>query len=313
MDSGRSSAALTAEDKADDGLTPPNRQVKFISPGSFQTMGTALIAGRDFTWTDVYGTRDIAIVSENLAREIWGSPAAALGKRVREYYAPGGPWREIVGVAGNVHDDGAHQGPPATIYWPAGVQSQAFSIPRYLPRRVSVVVRSERAGMESLLNQMREAVRSVNSNLPLAQLRTLGDVYDQSMARTSFTLVMLATAGAMALSLGILGVYGVIAYAVSLRRREIGIRLALGAQARQIRGLFIRRGLVLVSIGVAVGLGGAAGVARVMQSLLFGIGPLDPITFAAMPLVIVAAAALASYLPARRAVAVDPVETLRAE
>lgn len=220
------------------------------------------------------------------------------------------------GVAGDVYDDGADQPPPATIYWPAQPLEQLLSMSSgYQSRRVSVAIRTERAGTESLLNQVREAVWSVSANLPLAQVRTLDEMYDQSMARTSFTLVMLAIAGAMALLLGVSGLYGVIAYAVSQRRREIGIRLALGAQAREIRGLFVRRGLVLVlvGVGVAIGLGGAAGFTRLMQSLLFGISPLDPVTFTAMPVVLAAAAVLASYLPARRAVAVDPVETLRAE
>jgi predicted permease len=311
--SDRSSAALSVEGKVDDGRTPPNRQVKIISPGMFHTLATPLVAGRDFTWTDLYDLRDVAIISENLARELWGSPEAALGKRVREYYAAKSPLREVVGVAGDVYDDGADQRPPATIYWPAQPLEQLLSMSGYQSRRVSVAIRTERAGTESLLNQVREAVWSVSANLPLAQVRTLDEVYDQSMARTSFTLVMLAIAGAMALLLGVSGLYGVIAYAVSQRRREIGIRLALGAQAREIRGLFVRRGLVLVGVGVAIGLGGAAAFTRVMQSLLFGISPLDPVTFTAMPVVLAAAAVLASYLPARRAVAVDPVETLRAE
>jgi predicted permease len=313
MGSDRSSTALTVEGKADDGRTPPNWQVKIVSPGMFHTLATPLVAGRDFTWTDLYDLRDVAIVSENLARELWGTPAAALGKRVREYYAPKSPWREIVGVAGDVYDDGADQPPPATIYWPAQPLEELLGMSGYQARRVSVAIRTERAGTESLQNQVREAVRSVSADLPLAQVRTLDEVYDQSMARTSFTLVMLAIAGAMALLLGVSGLYGVIAYAVSQRRREIGIRLALGAQAHEIRGLFVRRGLVLVGVGVATGLGGAAGVTRFMQSLLFGISPLDPITFAAMPVLLAAAAMLASYLPARGAVAVDPVETLRAE
>ncbi len=311
MGSDRSSAALTVEGRAHDGRTPPNRQVKIISPGMFHTMGTPLVAGRDFTWTEIYDVRDVAIISENLARELWGSPTAALGNRVREHYAPKSSWREIVGVARDVYDDGADQRPPATIYWPAE------PIPKFLggyeSRRVTVAIRTERAGTDSLHNEVREAVRSVSPNLPLAQLRTLDEVFDQSMARTSFTLVMLAISGVMALLLGVSGLYGVIAYAVSQRRREIGIRLALGAQAHEIRALFLRRGLVLVGIGVAIGLGGAAGFTRFMQSLLFGISPLDPITFTVMPVVLSAAAALASYLPARRAVAVDPVETLRAE
>jgi predicted permease len=314
MGSDRSSAALAVEGRVDDGRTPPNRQVKIVSPGMFRTLATPFLAGRDFTWTDLYDIRDVAIVSENLARELWGSPEAALGKRVREYYAAKSPWREIVGVAGDVHDDGADQPPPATIYWPAQPLEPLLSMSAgYQSRRVSVAIRTERAGTESLLNQVRQAVWSVSANLPLAQVRTLDAVYDQSMARTSFTLVMLTIAGAMALLLGVSGLYGVIAFAVSQRRREIGIRLALGAQAREIRGLFVRRGLTLGVTGLAIGLGGALGLTRLMESLLFGIGPLDPVTFTAMPLVLAAAAVLASYLPARRATTVDPVETLRAE
>jgi putative ABC transport system permease protein len=313
MDSDRWSAALAVEGRADDGRTPPNRQVKVISPGMFRTLGTPLVAGRDFTWTDVYETRHVAIVSENLARELWGSPAGALGKRVREYYVARSTWLEIVGVAGDVHDDGVDRRPPATIYWPAQPHGQFFGMPGYHARRVSVAIRTERAGTESLLAQVKEAVWSVSASLPLARVRTLDEMYDQSMARTSFTLVMLAIAGAMALLLGISGLYGVIAYAVSQRRREIGIRLALGAQAGEIQKMFVRRGVVLVGAGVAMGLAGALGFTRVIQSLLFGISPLDPLTFAAMPAVLAAAAILASYLPARRAAAVDPVETMRAE
>jgi putative ABC transport system permease protein len=313
MGSDRSSAALTVEGKADDGRTPANRQVKIVSPGVLQTLATPLVAGRDFTWTDIHDKRAVAIVSENLARELWGSPEAALGKRVREYYAAKSPWREIVGVAGDVYDDGADQRPPATIYWPAQPFEELLGMSGYQARRITYAIQAERAGTESLLEQVREAVWSVSASLPLSQVRTLDEVFDQSLARTSFTLLMLGIAGAMALLLGVSGLYGVIAYAVSQRRREIGIRMALGAQGREIRGLFVRRGLILGGTGLAIGLGGALGLTRLMESLLFGISPLDPVTFTAMPVVLAAAAVLASYLPARRAVAVDPVETLRAE
>jgi putative ABC transport system permease protein len=313
MGTDRSSSALAVEGKADDGRTPANRQVKVISPGLFRTLGTPLVAGRDFTWTDLFGRRDIAIVSENLATELWGSPAAAVGKRVREHYVPDSRWWEIVGVAGDVHDDGADQPPPATIYWPAQPHEDLLDMSGYQARRVTLVLRTGRAGTEGLLAQLRDAVRSVNPDLPLAQVRTLDDVFERSITRTSFTLVMLAMAGGIALLLGVSGLYGVIAYAVSQRRREIGIRMALGAEPRAVRGLFLRRGLVVGGIGLAIGLTSAFGVTRLMASLLFGVTPLDPVAFTAMPLVLVAAALLASYLPARRASAVDPVETLRAE
>lgn len=177
---------------------------------------------------------------------------------------------------------------------------------------MSFIVRSDRPLTTGLLNQIQQAVWSVNPGLP-ASPRTMREVYDQSLARTSFTLVMLAIAAAMALLLGTFGIYGVLSYAVAQRRREIGIRLALGAQARAIQRMFVRQGLALAAIGVAVGLAGAAAFTRVMQSLLFGIDPLDPITFVTMPIFLTVVAVLASYLPARHAMTVDPVETMKAE
>ena len=308
----RWSAAISVENVPDDGKTPPNHQVKVISPGMFQTMGTPVVAGRDFTWTDLYELRETAMVSENLARALWGSPDAAIGKRIRQYYgAKGAPWREIIGVAANVYDDGVHQDPPATVYWPGRLDAKVFA--GYHPRRVSVVVRTDRAGTGSLLDELRQAVWAVNPTLPLAQAGTLDLLYSRSMSRTSFTLTLLAIAAAMALLLGVCGIYGVIAYAVSRRRREIGIRMALGAQAGAIRGLFLKRGVIVAAIGVAFGLGGALGLARFMRAILFGVTPFDPITFVAMPIVLAIAAVLATWLPARRALLVDPAETIRAE
>jgi len=178
---------------------------------------------------------------------------------------------------------------------------------------MTFVVRSPRAGTESFLSQIRRAVWSVNASLPVASMQTMQAIYDRSMARTSFTLVMLGIAGAMAMTLGVIGLYGVIAYAVSQRRREIGIRLALGAEPGQLKKMFVRHGFTLAMLGTAIGLIAAAGLMRLMKSLLFGISPLDPLTYAAVPVLLIAAAVLASYLPARRAAAVDPVEALKAE
>jgi predicted permease len=313
MGSDRSSAALIVEGLADDGRTPPNRQIKVVSPDLFRTQGTPLIAGRDVTWSDVHGGRRMAIVSENLALELWGSPAAALGRRIREYYVAGSPWWEVVGVVADVHDDGPDRPPPATVYWPAIPDDALQSMDGYQSRRVSMAIRTERAGTAALIDQVGEAVWSVNATLPLAQVRTLEDVYAASTARTSFTLVLLAIAGAMALMLSVSGLYGVIAYAVSRRRREIGIRLALGATAPTIRWLFLRRGLLVVIAGVTIGVVGAVAVTQTMEALLYGVRPLDPITFVVVPLVLAAVAALATDLPARRATTVDPAETLRAE
>ncbi len=311
MGSDRSSTALAIDGRADEGQTPPDRQVKIASPELFQTLGIPLAAGRDFTWTDVYDTRPVAIVSENLARELFGSAAAALGRRVREYYDKAAPWLEIVGVSGDVHDDGADQPPPGTIYWPAQPDERLLSMSGYQARRVTVAVRTDRAGRQELLPQLREAVRAVAPTVPVSQVRTLDEVYGRSMARTSFTLVMLGIGGAMALVLSVSGIYGLVAYTVARRGREIGIRLAVGAQRADISRLFMRRALAMTAIGVAAGLGGAAAVTRLLEGLLFGIDPLDPVAFAAAPVLLVGAAVLASYLAVRRATGLDPVDTLR--
>jgi predicted permease len=294
-----------------EGQVPPIRRYKYVSPGFFQTTGTRLIAGRDITWTDLYDHRPVALVSENLARELWGGAAEAVGKRIRQA-AGGGPWREIVGVAQDVYDDGAHQRPPTIVYWPTLTQN-FFGNPANIIRSVIFSIRSERAGTESFLTEVRQAIWSVNPDLPLALVRTMREIYDRSLAATSFTLVMLAIAGAMALALGMIGIYGALSYTVSQRMREIGIRLALGAQPGALSRMFVQYGLALAGIGVLIGSAAAAALTRLIKTLLFGIGSLDPLTYAAAPLLLVLAAMVASYLPARRAAAVDPVEALKAD
>ena len=288
---------------------PPIRFYNYISPGYFQALGARLIAGRDFSWDEVYDLRPKLIVSENLAREEWGSASAAIGKRMRE--APGQPWNEVIGVVRDLHYNGVDESAPAVVYWPAVIRNPWMGT--FTPRSAEFVIRSQRAGTQAFLNEVQQAVWNVNADLPVASPRTMQDIYGESLARTSFTLVMLAIAAAMALALGIIGIYGVISYSVSQRMREIGIRLALGAQQRELRWMFVRSALVLTAIGVVIGLGAAAAVAQVMRTLLFGVSPLDPLSFAAVPLILAAAAALASFLPACRAAAVNPADTLRAE
>jgi ABC-type antimicrobial peptide transport system permease subunit len=153
----------------------------------------------------------------------------------------------------------------------------------------------------------------VNGRQPVFLVTTLKTLYDQSMARTSFTLVMLAIAGSMALVLGIVGIYGVIAYIVSQRTREIGIRTALGAQPGEVSRAFVRHGLTLAGIGAALGLVTAAGLTRLMSSLLFDVNALDPVTYATVAALLLVSAMLASYLPARRATTIDPVRALQME
>ena len=181
------------------------------------------------------------------------------------------------------------------------------------PCSVRYAIHSGRAANEGFLGLMQQAVGQVNGDLPVAEAETMQQMYGHSMARTSFTLVMLGIAGAMALLLGVIGIYGVISYAVSQRRREIGIRLALGAQRGELRWMFVRSALVLTGVGVGIGVVAAAGLTQTMKSLLFGVSPADPVSFLAIPLVLAVAAALASYLPARRAASVNPVYAPRSE
>ncbi|MGH9453242.1 MAG: ABC transporter permease [Terriglobia bacterium] len=293
-----------------EGQLPPIRRFKFISPGFLKTLGTPLVAGRDFTWEDIYKKLPVVIVSENLAREYWQDPRHALGKQIR--VGTTDDWREIVGVAGDVHDDGMNKVAPTSVYWP--ILMSRFEGDKISVRRdVAFAIRSPRAGSASLMDEVRRAVWSVDPNLPLADVHTLEYFYTKSMARTSFTLVMLAVAGGMALLLGIVGLYGVIAYSVSQRTREIGIRMALGAQRQELTGMFVRHALWLTGVGVACGLAAAVALMHLMSSLLFGVRPVDPVTYGAVSVGLVVTAALASYLPARRAAAVNPVEALRAE
>lgn len=288
---------------------PPIRFYNHISPGYLKTLGTRLITGHDFTWNEIYDVQPKIIVSENLAREEWGSAAAAIGKHVRE--APSEPWIEVIGVAQDVRYDGVDQAAPAIVYWPAITRDPWLGT--YTPRSVTFAVRSSRAGTQAFVNEVQRAVWSVSADLPVASMRTMQEAYSKSLARTSFTLVMLGIAAAMALALGIIGIYGVISYSVSQRTREIGIRMALGAQKSEMRWMFVRFALILTGIGTILGLGAAALIAQLMKKLLFGVSPFDPLSFAVVPLILVLAAAIASFLPASRATAINPVDALKAE
>jgi ABC-type lipoprotein release transport system permease subunit len=178
-------------------------------------------------------------------------------------------------------------------------------------RAVTFAIRSSRAGSQAFVKEIAAAVHGVSPSVPLAQVRTLEDAYRRSMARTSFTVSLLGIAAAMAVAVAIIGVYGILAYTVAERRQEVGIRLALGAEPGAVQSLFVRQGMVLTSAGGIVGLASAAALTRWISSLLFGVEPLDPLTYAISVVALAAAALVASYLPARRAASVDPMETLR--
>jgi predicted permease len=283
---------------------PPLRRFFNAAPGAFHTLGTPMRAGREFTWTECSENRRVVIISENFAVEYWGSAQAAIGRRIRS--VPTEEWSEIIGVAGDIRYDGAEQKAPSSVYWHVGSRVRnSNSMP--------ILVRSSRAGSESLTAEVRQAVWSVNRSLPITELRTMKEIYDRSMARTSFTLSLLAISGGMALLLAVVGIYAVISYTVAQKTREIGIRLALGAQQGSLKRMFVLHGLLWSGIGAAAGLGAAIGLSRLMAALLFEVSPFDPLTYLAATLGILAAAAAASYLPARRVTRVDPIQALRAE
>ena len=311
MDGNNSSDILMAEDRPyKEGQIPPVRRFKNISPGFFATVGTPFVVGRDLTWTDTYQKIPVAIISENFAREYWHDARNALGKRIRVGNTD--DWREIIGVVKDVHDDGVNQPAPATVYWPI-MMDRFEGQKENLRRGIAIAIRSPRAGSQNFIKEVQQAIWSLDPELPLSRVHTLGYYYSKSMARTSFTLVMLAVAGGMALLLGIVGIYGVISYSVLQRTREIGIRVALGAQRHTITAMFLRDGLWLTGVGAACGLLAAFAAMRLMSSLLFNVSPVDPITYAVITAVVFAAACLACYLPSRRAATVEPVQALRAE
>ncbi len=293
------------------GQMPAFRGHKYVSPGYFETMGTRIIAGRDITWSDIETGGRVALISEEFAREIAGEPAAALGKRIKTFLQTDA-WREVIGVVQSVHEAGLYEEESSFVYWPALV-ADMFGSPMVGTPFAALVIRSDRAGAASLMEEVRQATWSVNGSVPFTQERTMQDVYAGSLARTSFTLVMLAIAGGMALLLGVIGIYGVVAYVVAQRTREIGIRSALGAEPRQLKRMFLLHGLGLTAMGSVVGLLAAMALGRLISSLLFGVSPLDPVAYLAAVGATIAAAALASYLPARRSATIDPIETLRAE
>lgn len=286
--------------------TAPVRQLQLVSPGFFETLGTPLIAGRTFEWTDAFENRPVALISENMAIEEWGSPAAALGKRIR--VIPPAPWMEVVGVVQSVQHDGLDRPPPGSV----AVPLQTAGVLR-APPAATFVVRSGRVGTPGFVRELQQAVWGVQPAVSLLNMRTLGDLYRRALARTSLTLKLLGTLASIAVLLGVIGVYGSISYAVAERRREIGICRALGATDAALRRRFVLQALLLAGSGAAAGVAAAAALAQALRSQLFGVSALDPATYGVVAAVLITAAGLASYAPARRAAAVDPMEVLRAD
>ena len=300
-----------------EGQLPALRRMKHVSDNYFETIQIPLLAGRTLEWRDSYEFNRVVVVTENFAREHWGSAAAALGKRVSSRAGPNN-WYEIVGVSGNVRDDGLDRDPVTVVYWPMMIKGFRDDAPgdsgEIVTRRSqNYAIRSERVGSPQFLAEVRRAIWAVDPNVPLANVRTLDELLDRSMARTSFSLIMLGIAAAVALILSTIGIYGVISYIVTQRTRELGVRLALGANAGDVRRMVLKHGLILCGFGVSLGLVAAFGLTRLMGALLYGVDPVDPLTFGTVAVSLTVVALLASYVPAARAAGIDPVEAIRTE
>jgi len=286
----------------------PSIHYKAIGADYFEAMGIPLLAGRTIRWDDITDRRHVGLITENLAVRHWGSPAEALGRRIR--HSPEDPWREVIGVVGDVRDAGITSEAPGVVYWPMAV-SEFLGSPSWVRRDLAYVLRTGVVPATSVLPQVREAVWSVNPNLPLANLRTLDEVARRDVAPTKFMMTLLLVAAGVALLLGTVGVYGVISYAVSQRTQEIGIRMALGATAADIKRLGLRHGLMIALSGLLLGSALAVVLGRTMTALLYGVTPSDPVSVAMIVTVLVSVVLLASYVPARRATRVEPTTALR--
>jgi ABC-type antimicrobial peptide transport system permease subunit len=245
-----------------------------------------------------------------MARLYWKNPADAIGKRIRN--SPGNPWREVIGIVGNERDNGLNEAVTPIVYWPM-LMKEFWDQKEMVQRGMAYAIRSGRMQSPGFASELQQSVWAVSPSLPLANMQTLDEIRSESMAQTSFALTMLGIAAVVALLLGVVGIYGVIAYAAAQRTREIGIRMALGAQVADVSGLFLRHGMVLTAIGLVIGVGAALALTRLMTSLLFGVSAMDPFTYIAGAGTLGSVALLATYLPARRAARIDPIVALRSD
>jgi putative ABC transport system permease protein len=289
---------------------PPILGNRFVSPGYFQELGIPVLQGRTFDGleTTPQGPREI-LVSRGLAEHFWPG-RSALGKRLVNG-PPGGknPWYTIIGVVGDVHDLGLEEKPTETVFFPMVRYGDGAA---WAPTSFHLVLKG-RIDPDALAAPVRGVVHALDPNLPVSEVRTLPEVVKRSMARTSFTMLLLVIAAAVALLLGAVGIYGVISYVVSQRTQEIGVRMALGAGRDDISTMVLREGLGITLLGIAIGLAGALALTRLMLALLYGVSPTDPGTLATVPVLLAAVALLASWVPARRAASVEPLEAIRYE
>lgn len=285
---------------------PENHSIGIVMPGYFRTLGIPIVSGRPIERLDIEAGTGAVVVSEAFARHYWGDESP-IGKRVK--LNPDWPFYTIVGVARDTKAANLMEDPIPTIFW--GVKGmEGYSYTSLMSMQYAVRTTGEPS---SVLPDIRETIHELDANLPLASVLTMEETLSLHLAGTSFMMVLLGIAAFMALILGVVGVYGVMAYAVGQRTREIGIRMALGAETGAINRMILRHGLVVIGTGVILGIIGALAVTRLLESILFGVRPIDLLTFASMAMLLAVVALMAGYLPARRAAAVDPIIALRHE
>jgi ABC-type antimicrobial peptide transport system permease subunit len=299
-----------SEDDAEAGnRIPPLQIYTTVDASYFKVMGIPLLAGRGFDRFE--SQRDFeAIISQRTAEQFWKDPSgkAALGKRFRGL--PSGPWYTVIGVVGNTRDTALAALPSQTVYFPEIMTRD--SINGQLARAMALVVKTQ-GDPADITAQVQHVVRSLDPTLPIYDVRPMETVLRASTAQLSFTMSILGAAAVVTLLLGAIGLYGVLTYLVTLRTRELGVRIALGAEPRAVARMITAQGLVLTGAGIAGGLVLFALVARFLKSFLFGVATADPVTLGAATLALIAISALASWIPARRAALVDPAGALRAE
>jgi putative ABC transport system permease protein len=284
----------------------PFAVVRTVSPEYFQTMQIPLFEGRDFSWNDTPESPAVLIINQAMASRYWPDEDA-LGKRIKLGRLDSAiPWLTVVGLVDNVREFDPVNPPRPAMYFPAGQSPDVRAALR------DWVVRASGDPL-SLSAAVRSAVWDIDKDLPVSRVQTMEKVRAASIASQQFNLLLMGLFGCLALVLATTGIYGVTAYSVAQRTREIGIRLAIGAQTGDVLRLVMGQGMRLTVIGVAVGLAGAWASTRLMSSLLFGVSATDPVTFAIVSLLLTAVALLACYIPARRAMKVDPIIALRYE
>jgi ABC-type lipoprotein release transport system permease subunit len=272
-------------------------------------MGIPLLAGRTFERMGVQ-RGDEVVISQRTAEQFWKDPTgrAALGKRFRTL--PGGPWNTVIGVVGNARDTSLAAPPAQTVYFP--ITSARDTLYGQSQRTLALVVKTT-VDPATVRNPVEGVIRELDPTLPTFEVQPMSAVMRESMARLSFMIVMLGAAAAVTLLLGAIGLYGVMAYVVTLRTRELGVRVALGASPRSVTAMMTRQGLALTAAGIAGGLVLFALAARFLRSFLYGVAPSDPVTLVIASMLLAAIAALASWIPARRASRLDPADVLRAD